>query len=305
MGGAPGKLWIGPSGWSYPDWHGVVYPAEARGLKPLTYLAGYFNAVEVNTSFYAIPRTATTASWPGQVPADFRFAFKLLRGFTHESVSRPDPAMVRNFKESVQPIREAGKLGPILFQFPWSFHYSPQTAERLRHLAEAFSEFDRCIEVRHTSWLRPEALELLRTLGGFCNIDQPLLRACIEPQRLVFGDTAYVRFHGRNKLNWFARNIPSYERYNYMYSEDELREWVARINGMLAEARDAYVFTNNHYRGQAVANALQLRAMLAGASVRMPPTLARTYPHLASFAVAEEVASVSANAAPTLFDPPR
>jgi uncharacterized protein YecE (DUF72 family) len=293
------RLWIGPSGWSYPDWHGVVYPlSRPRSFKPLAFVARLFNAVEVNSSFYAIPQPKTTSLWPPQVPERFRFAFKLPRDFTHESVRDPDPQMVERFKEALRPVQESGKLGPVLFQFPWSFHHTPATAERLKRLSEAFLEFDRSIEVRHTSWLRPEALEFLRGVGGFCNIDQPLLRACIPPLQHVFGPTAYVRLHGRNKQNWFADGIPSYERYNYLYNETELREWVGRINAMLAQARDVYVFSNNHYRGQGVLNALELKHMLGEKDLVAPPELLATYPRMAAIARAVPPAADAA----TLFD---
>ena len=297
----PSRLWIGPSGWSYPDWYGIVYPSSRpRSFRPLAFIAQMFNAVEVNSSFYAIPQATTTASWPPQVGESFRFAFKLPRDFTHESVRDPDPQMVERFKVALRPVRESGKLGPVLFQFPWSFHFTPTAAERLSRLTDAFAEYDRSIEVRHTSWLRPEALEFLRRVGGFCNIDQPLLRACIPPEQYVFGPTAYVRLHGRNKQNWFADGIPSYERYNYLYSDDELREWVARINAMLAEARDVYVFANNHYRGQGVVNALELRQLLGERDLFAPAGLLATYPRLAGFA--REV--ISATETASLFDRP-
>src|SRR5262245_59484556 len=129
------RLWIGPSGWSYQDWHGIVYPASRPSkFRPLAFISRLFNAVEVNSSFYAIPLPATTASWPAQVGEPFRFTFKLPRDFTHESVRDPDPKLVDRFKEALQPVKESGKLGPVLFQFPWSFHFTPATSDRLKRL---------------------------------------------------------------------------------------------------------------------------------------------------------------------------
>jgi uncharacterized protein YecE (DUF72 family) len=89
-----------------------------------------------------------------------------------------------------------------------------------------------------------------------------------------------VRLHGRNAVNWFADNIPTYERYNYLYGEDELREWVGRLNAMGTQAANVYVFANNHYRGQGVTNALELRALLEGSPVAVPEDLLRAYPRL-------------------------
>ncbi len=276
-----GRFWIGPSGWSYPDWHGVVYPErKPRGFKPLAFIARHFNAVEVNSSFYAIPMVRMTASWIPLVPADFRFAFKLTRTFTHEPEPVPDHAAVLAFAEALLPVREAGRLGPLLMQFPWSFRYTAEAVERLRRLADAFADCDRVVEVRHASWAQPDALDLLRQVGGYCNIDQPRLRNCLGPTEHVFGPTAYARLHGRNAANWFAANIPTYERYNYLYSEAELREWVGRLNAIAAKATNVYVFANNHYRGQGAANALELRALLEGRPVTVPDDLVRAYPHL-------------------------
>jgi uncharacterized protein YecE (DUF72 family) len=276
-----GRFWIGPSGWSYPDWHGIVYPAcKPRGFKPLAFIAQHFNAVEVNSSFYAIPVARMTAAWVPLVPTEFRFAFKLTRTFTHEPDPVPNPASVAGFTQALQPVKEAQRLGPLLIQFPWSFRYTAEAVERLRRLADAFAEYDRVVEVRHASWAQPDALDVLRTIGGFCNIDQPRLRNCLGPTQHVFGPTAYARLHGRNAANWFADNIPTYERYNYLYSDAELREWVGRLNAIAAQAEHVYVFANNHYRGQGVANALELRALLTGKRVAVPDDLLRTYPHL-------------------------
>jgi uncharacterized protein YecE (DUF72 family) len=282
----PARFWIGPSGWSYQDWHGIVYPVrKPRGFKPLTLIARHFNAVEVNSSFYAIPTARMTAAWMPLVPADFRFAFKLTRIFTHEPDPTPDKATVTAFKAALRPVQEAGRLGPLLMQFPWSFRYTAEAVGRLRRLADSFGECDRVVEVRHASWAQPDALDLLRQIGGYCNIDQPRLRNCLGPTEHVFGPTAYVRLHGRNAANWFAENIPTYERYNYLYADAELREWVGRLNAIAAKAENVYVFANNHYRGQGVANALELRSLLEGRPVAVPDDLLRTYPRLKQIAL--------------------
>ena len=282
MSTAPaGKLWIGPSGWSYDDWYGVVYPlARPRGFKPLKYLARYVGATEVNSSFYRVPSPRMTASWPALVSRDFRFAFKLTQTFTHDRTQFPPATEVQAFTEGLEPIRAAGLLGPLLIQFPWSFRYTPEAIDWLRRLTDAFPSFERFIEVRHASWGQPEALAALSQFGGYCNIDQPHLRECLGPTQHVFGRTAYVRLHGRNAQSWFAENRPKYERYDYLYNEDELREWITRINAIREQAENVYVFANNHYCGQSVVNALELRAMLEAQPVEAPPELVLAYPRL-------------------------
>lgn len=279
------RLWIGPSGWSYPDWGGIVYPKrKPRGFKPLAHLARYFNAVEVNSSFYRIPTARMTAAWTPLVPREFRFAFKLTQDFTHRRDAFPPADAVRAFCAGVAPVRQAGLLGPLLIQFPWSFRYTGESVDWLRRLADAFAEFERFIEVRHASWNQDEALEAIRAAGGYCNIDQPRLRNCLGPTQHVFGAGAYVRLHGRNAKNWFADDLPPFERYNYLYGQDELREWVQRLSAMCTQAKHVYVFANNHYRGQGAVNALELKALLAGGPVEAPPELIRAYPRLAAIA---------------------
>ncbi len=276
------RLWIGPSGWSYEDWRGVFYPDRpGRGFKPLAYLARYFNAVEVNTSFYRVPTARMTSAWVGLVPAEFRFAFKLTQSFTHQRSAFPGADEVAAFREGLRPVQEAGLLGPLLMQFPWSFRYSQEAADWLKRLGAAFPEYERFIEVRHASWAQPEALAAVAAAGGYCNIDQPRLRDCLGPTAHVLGNGAYVRLHGRNAKAWFAEDVPSYERYNYLYSPDELAEWVRRLDALVKQAQNVYVFANNHYRGQGPANALELRALLEGARVAVPPALVAAYPRLA------------------------
>ena len=272
---------IGPSGWSYDDWDGVVYPRpRPRGFKPLATIARLFNAVEVNTSFYRIPMARMTAAWPAQVSADFRFAFKLTQTFTHERAGFPGRSDISAFQRGLEPIRDAGLLGPLLIQFPWSFRFDAAAVERLARLRDAFTEHDRFIEVRHRSWATPEAMASLRAAGGYCNIDQPVLRDCLGPTAHVFGRHAYVRLHGRNARHWFATDQPGYERYNYLYSETEIGEWVERIRALAADAEAVYVFANNHYRGQAVANGLELQALLSGRKVVAPTELRDAFPRL-------------------------
>lgn len=278
-----GRFRIGPAGWSYPDWAGVVYPERRpRGFRPLSFIASLFRVVEVNASFYAIPTPRMTSGWPAQVPADFRFTFKLTQMFTHERDGFPPTREVSAYKDGIRPIQQAGLLGPLLAQFPWSFRFTRENVAWLERIRDTFAEYERFIEVRHTSWLSEAGLDAIRRVGGFCNIDQPRLHHCIPPTDYCFGKTAYVRLHGRNAVNWFAEGRPPFERYNYLYSYAELREWAARLDGLAREAETVYVIANNHYRGQGVANAAQLRFLLEGKRLALPETLVLAYPQLRS-----------------------
>lgn len=276
-------LWIGPAGWSYEDWYGIVYPPRLpRGITPLEYLAQFFNAVEVNATFYRLPTARMAAAWPSQVPDDFRFSFKLTQSFTHRRAQFPAACEVEAYCAGIEPVRAAGKLGPLLAQFPWSFRYSAESADWLARLAAAFSPYERVIEVRHSSWNCDAGLAAIRAAGGMCNVDQPALRNCLPPARHVFGPIGYARLHGRNEANWFAEDQPAFERYNYLYDMSALREWAGHVDAMMDAARDVYVVTNNHYRGQAVINALELQALLGRAPKHLPAGLRRAYPQRAA-----------------------
>lgn len=274
---------IGPSGWSYPDWEALVYPArKPRGFKPLACIASMFDAVEVNSSFYAIPAPRVTQNWARLTPPDFRFTVKLPQSFTHARPLRVDPREVDAFRAALEPLAASGKLGPLLIQFPWSFRHTPDAGEHLERLAGAFAAYPRFVEVRHSSWSAPQAQDTVRAAGGFCNIDQPPLRDCLAPSAHVSGRSAYVRLHGRNAANWFADGLPAFERYNYLYDETELREWVARLLAIGAQADEVYVFANNHYRGQGVVNALEIGHLLGLPPACVSTELRSAYPRIAA-----------------------
>ncbi len=271
------RIRIGPSGWSYPDWKGIVYPAGAGSrFDALRYMSEYFDAIEVNTSFYRPPTPKTTRSWVRRVSdrEGFRFAFKLWQRFTHERTGI-DAGDVDAVRAGLDPVFEAGLLGCVLMQFPWSFRNTAESIDWLASLAGRFGGYPLVAEVRHDSWDGREARARFAELGvGICNIDQPSLGRCLGPAAHATGRIGYVRFHGRRNDTWFAENARPSDRYDYLYGEGELREWVGRIDSIASQTDEVYVFTNNHYRGQAPANALQLRAMMENRKVSVPAELA-------------------------------
>lgn len=290
---------IGPSGWSYPDWAGVVYPRNAsRKFDQLSFLAKYFSAIELNVSFYRTVTARMSASWVRRVDSNprFRFTAKLHQKFTHERSAYSRDA-VDEFLTGLKPLAEAARLGCLLMQFPWSFRRDATSIDWLRRLADDFRDHPLVAELRHDSWCVPETQAELREWGvGYCNIDQPRLPHCPGPSAIATSDIGYVRFHGRRADTWFARNIPSFERYNYLYTSVELEEWEPRIKRLGSDCQETYVFTNNHHRGQAPANALQLHAMLYETKIEVPSPLLDHYPELS------EIHQPAANSVPeTLF----
>lgn len=277
------KVRFGPAGWLYKDWEGVVYPRDKPPrFDPLRYVAEFFDAVEINSSYYGPPVPRTTASWVRRVEdfENFRFTAKLWKRFTHERTKAWTNAEVEQVREGFDVMMEAGKLGAVLLQFPWSFRRNEANREWLGDVTRTFSEYPLVVEVRHSSWLEPEFMQTLEEEGvGFVNIDQPLYHDSIKPSAHVTSRVGYVRVHGRNYKDWFREKAGVEQRYNYLYKADELEPWVERAREIAADpaSQEVYVVTNNHYKGKAVANALMMKSMLSGETVPAPPGVVETY----------------------------
>jgi len=288
-----GLIRVGPAGWSYVDWAGYAYPAKKpRGFHEATYLAEFFDTIEINTSFYNPIRAEHAKGWVERVAANrnFMFTAKMWQRFTHEpnpsvlNLSVEDEKLVR---AGFDVLRDAGKLGAVLLQFPFSFHRTEETFAYLDGVLKRFADYPLVVEVRHATWKAPEVFELLREHGvGFCNIDQPVIGKSLEPSARATGPGGYGRLHGRRYDTWFSddETIASFERYKYLYSEEELRPWAARVEKVAKPARDVYVITNNHYQGKGVVNALQLISMLKESKVKVPEPLRTKYPELEKIA---------------------
>ncbi len=281
--GNSGIIRIGPAGWSYPDWNGIVYPrGMPKSRHPLSLLSEWFDTVEVNSSFYRLPDPNHAVAWINQTSANPRFLFtvKLWQGFTHEK-EWPGDAAVRAYASGVLPFLDAGRLGAVLVQFPWSFRRTPETRKRLAQIVAAFRELPLAVEVRHRSWDVPEFYASLNDLGiAFCNIDQPVLHDCIAPSEKVTARFAYARLHGRNAEHWFRAESGRNDRYNYLYKGAELDEWVEKIRNMKKQVNDLFMITNNHYRGQAVVNAIEMQSALGILRQHPAPWMAEHYAQL-------------------------
>jgi uncharacterized protein YecE (DUF72 family) len=296
---APSRtLRIGPAGWSYPDWTGYVYPSRRpRNFHEAAYLSEFFDTIEINTSFYQPLRPDFAARWIELVAPNPRFAFtaKLWQKFTHDpSATAADERAVR---AGFDVLRAANKLGAVLLQFPFSFHRTKETVAYLSAVLLRFRDYPLVVEVRHDTWNSPETLALLREHGaGFCNIDQPIIGRSLAPSAQATSPVGYVRLHGRRYDTWFSDDaaIPAHDRYNYLYSAEELAPWIMRVRKVSEHARDTFVVTNNHFQGKAVVNALQLISILKGAKVKVPEPLRQHYPQL------DDIANTPP-AEPTLF----
>jgi uncharacterized protein YecE (DUF72 family) len=289
---------IGPAGWSYPDWAGLVYPKpKPRGFNEIEFLAQYFDTIEINTSFYQPLRAEHCRQWIAKVSGNSRFLFtaKLWKRFTHQD--SPSLEEEREVRAGFEVLRDAGKLGAVLLQFPFSFHRDPENTAYLDSLLKRFADFPLAVEVRHASWNEVGFYAMLYARGvGFCNIDQPLIGRSLRPTEHATASIGYVRLHGRRYDTWFSDDpeLPRSERYNYLYNEEELEPWAKRIDAVASRTKNTFVLTNNHYLGKSAVNALQLISLLRGVKVNVPEPLRQHYPQL-------ELIASEPSREPTLF----
>jgi len=285
-----GRVRVGPAGWQYADWSGVVYPApRPPGFDALVYLSSYFDLIEINSTFYRVPSRETCTSWARRVSHrdDFRFSAKVPQTFTH-GTERPDEGAIAAFKHAVAPLHDAGRLVCLLAQFPWSFKDTAAARDRIQLLHDRLRPLPLAVELRHGGWAESGAWDFLAYTGiTICGIDQPLIGRSLRPFLHLAGAAGtYFRLHGRNTRTWFARDAGRDARYDYHYSVEELRPWAEAIAQVAAAGAGVSVVLNNHFRGQAPANAFELMALLTGERMPAPAPLRKAFPGLARATVA-------------------
>jgi uncharacterized protein YecE (DUF72 family) len=295
---------IGTSGWSYPSgkgtWNGIFYPAT-RGRRPrgapkfddLAFYAEHFDTVEINSTFYRIPDAGTAEKWAERTPAGFEFSLKLFQKFTHPEMftkaTGADPTDlgqrdVDEFRTAIDPLAKAGKLGPLLAQFPASFKNEPNSRGYLEWLLERFREYMVAVELRHRSW-SDDRKATLATLESFnaawAQIDEPKFRDSVR-QNIVAdpGSFFYLRLHGRNAAQWWKHDT-SEDRYNYLYSADELKPFAEAAEKATRREKKAYLYANNHFSAKSVASAAILKHQM-GQDVpgEYPQAFVENYPDL-------------------------
>jgi uncharacterized protein YecE (DUF72 family) len=292
-------LRVGTSGWNYPTgkgtWNGIFYPLpedRQRGFDELAFYAERFNVVEVNSTFYGQPRPNVTLGWARRTPAGFEFTVKLYQKFTHPGMTTDatpvSAADVDAFKGGIDPLAAAGKLGPILAQFPSSFHRTPEAAAYLDWLLRTFANYTLAVELRHASWSDAAADTRALLAGGhaaWVQIDEPKFGSSIRQDRSAAdGDLLYLRLHGRNAAQWWDHEQAE-DRYNYYYSVKELEPIARQVRQAQQAAKKAYLLLNNHFSAQAVANATTLKKMLdEPVTAPMPAELVERFPDLAGIA---------------------
>jgi uncharacterized protein YecE (DUF72 family) len=287
------KILVGPAGWSYLDWKGIAYPQrKPPHFHEATYLAEFFNTIELNVTFYRPVLAHTAAEWIERVSNNpkFQFTAKLWQEFTHNRALIFENEKL--FRPAVEALRDAGKLGALLVQFPWSFKNSKENLVYLEKLFDRFKDFPLVLEVRHSSWNKSDIYSWLRERNvGFCNIDQPIIGRSLRPGEQTTSPVGYVRLHGRNYQEWFSEkpDEKSSERYNYLYSDEELEPWLERIRKVEGDAKQIYVILNNHPEAKALVNAFQILHKLTGEKQKIPEPLLERYPELESISIVPRI----------------
>jgi uncharacterized protein YecE (DUF72 family) len=295
MSMASADLRIGTSGWSYPSgrgtWNGVFYPpsrGRAKGFDELAFYAEHFNTVEVNSTFYGQPRPDVCRGWASRTPPGFEFSIKLYQKFTHpkmfkqafakaappqnadedawlDALARPNQSDLDDFRAGIDPLATSGKLGALLAQFPPSFKDSPASRDYLLWLLDAFKDYRVAVELRHSSWSErvADTTALLAPFGSaWVQIDEPKFRLSIRQNFLPNVDGLYyMRLHGRNARQWWTHE-KSEDRYNYLYTDGELGEFVETVDAARQLVKKLYLYTNNHFSAKSVANAAQIKRQL-------------------------------------------
>lgn len=283
-------IYVGTSGFSFRDWVGPFYPEGTRSEEMLARYSRVFPAVEINVTYYRLPSADTFRRMARVTPPGFRFVVKLTGSLTHPEPAPPaaagssegsggdrrhgelpGPAPAEGhrslaeecaaFVDALAPLRESNRLDGVLAQFPYRFREGPGGRDHIRALRQHLPETPLFVEFRHASWDRETTYRLLSELDvGFCVVDEPRLPGLFPPVVRQTTDVAYFRFHGRNAERWWDGD--SSTRYDYLYTENELREWARRIHDTAARTRQTFVFFNNCHGGSAPRNAEQMQAIL-------------------------------------------
>ncbi|TMI06933.1 DUF72 domain-containing protein [Candidatus Bathyarchaeota archaeon] len=261
-----GRLLLGTSGWSYPEWIGVFYPNSTESK--LKHYTQVFPTAEIDSTFYAFPQPGTVLGWNRFSPKEFIFCAKVPQTITHEKLAEIGPSLeseLDRFAELMLPLNNSGKLGCLLLQMPPKYKYD------LSHLESFLSilphGFKYAIEFRHKSWLQDSTWPLLSKYNvAYTIVDEPLL----PPEAHVTADFAYIRWHGHGQRPW----------YDYHYSEQELKSWVPKVKEVEPSVKTTYGYFNNHFHGYAVENALRILQMMGKLTPAQGAALNRAKTHL-------------------------
>ncbi len=249
---------IGTSGYYYKDWAGVFYPEGTKKDGMLAFYAQHFPAVELNFTYYGIPKPSTFENMLAKTPPEFEFVVKANKAMTHES---GEEDVFKKYRDAIAPLVQSGRLGAVLAQFPPAFKNTPDNRNYLYYLHEQLPGVPLVVEFRNNTWQKQEVFDFLKQQGiSCCCVDEPEHRDLPDRRAVFTAEPAYVRFHSRDAGRWYAKG--GKDRYNYLYSEEELAEWIPKVSELAAQAKKVYIFFNNCHAAQAAQNARRLGELL-------------------------------------------
>ncbi|HTX71590.1 MAG TPA: DUF72 domain-containing protein [Rectinemataceae bacterium] len=290
------EIRVGTSGYDYPEWKGVFYPADLPRSQYLSYYAAAFSSLELNFSYYRMPTAAQLASLMERAGSSCLLSIKAHESLTHSVDLAQWHSALAEFRAALLPLLRAERLGAVLFQFPHSFGYEPERRRYLDSLLKETNELPVVVEFRNHDWYNNRVFDAFRERRvAMASVDLPNLRGLPPVVDLVTSPLAYIRFHGRNEANWWGSDAAT--RYDYLYDERELEPWVERVKGMAGKVSRLLAYFNNHFRGQAVQNARSFIALLEEAG------LAPQQAGLAPQAMSEAPPEATPEATPQQADP--
>ncbi|MCL2211099.1 MAG: DUF72 domain-containing protein [Treponema sp.] len=254
------KIDVGTCGYSYNEWVGPFYPLKTKQEEYLPFYAEQFSTVELNFSYYVMP-TVDQIRRMVETSGNLAFAIKAPQSLTHKVDPSKWQDEAKTYLEAIEPLREAGKLEAVLFQFPYSFHYEADSRRHLDRILTEFSGVPSAVEFRNNDWNNNRVIdEFKKRQVSYVSTDLPDLKGLPPVMDVSTSQLAYFRLHGRNADKWWSSD--SRARYDYLYSDKELEGAAQRIKRIVIKADKILVYFNNHARGQAVKNALTLKKIL-------------------------------------------
>jgi len=253
----------------------------------LRYYAERFDTTEVDSPYYHLPDPGVTRNWAQRTPPEFTFHVKAHKTMTFHEGEPTDDAFAE-FRTSLRPLELSGKLRSVLLQYHPRFTKTPAAMAELERAPERLAPLVPLVEFRHRSWMEPDERAdtiafLERTGLAYVSLDSPMTRASnvVARHAVATHPVAYVRFHGRNAKTWNIKAEKSSERFNWMYSQDELEEWVPKLERLAGDADEVYAMFNNNRDDFAPRSAMLLRGLLDEAGIPVsgglePPPLAPT-----------------------------
>jgi uncharacterized protein YecE (DUF72 family) len=248
------KILIGTCGYHYTEWIGPVYPEGTKKDEFLPLYAAMFPTLELDYTYYQMPTASQLKGMLEKSGPALILSAKAHESLTHKVSPGTWEEDAAAYLKAIEPLLEAKRLGAVLFQFPYSFHYKPDQRRYLDKLLAYFKGVPQAVEFRNSEWINNRVIDALRERGAaLASLDMPDLKGLPPDTDVLTSSIAYIRLHGRNKEAWWGSDAAA--RYDYLYSDKELETWEDRIKRIVVKADRILVYFNNHSRGQAVDNA--------------------------------------------------